>query len=474
MRALGWLLNGVYAALLAAAAPWVLWRMFAHGRYRRGGREKLWGLLPTRPDRSRPRLWLHAVSVGEVLLLRSLTARLRAARPEVEILVSTSTDAGYDVAQRELPDCAITFAPLDFTWATRRAVARVQPDLVALVELELWPNLLRQVGAAGVPLALVNGRLSDRSARRYRWIRWLLRPLLANFRWLAVQTDEHAARFLDLGVDPGRVVVAGSIKFDGVATDRRNERTERLRRLLLGNDGGPVFVAGSTQSPEEAAALDAWLAARERFPQSRLILVPRHRERFEEVAALIAARGCRVLRRSELCEDEDGSSAAAAAEGQGAPPVVILVDTLGELGAVWGLADVAYVGGSLTPGRGGQNMLEPAAYGAAVLFGPCTENFRGPVTALLAADAAAVVATSDDLKAGLAALLDAPARIAELGANAQRVVLSHQGATERTVNLLVALLPPVHAVEADDRSQPAAADDAADDAGDDAGDRRVA
>lgn len=446
MRVVGWLLNVLYAALLAVCAPGMLWRMIRHGRYRRGRSEKLWGRLPLRTEDARPLVWFHAVSVGEVLLLRPLLDRLAQVRPEVDVLVSTSTDAGFDVASSQLRNCRVTWSPLDFTWSIGRALRRVRPDLVVLVELELWPNLIHLTSVRGIPLLLINGRLSARSARGYARIRPVMRRLLSKFTSLAVQTPEYARRFEALGAPAERIIVTGSIKFDGVEGSRANPRTAALRALLRIPQDVPVFIAGSTQAPEEAAAMEAWSAARERHPDLRLILVPRHPERFEEVAALVESRGLPLLRRSSC-------PLPAAVNRTGEAPV-ILVDSVGELSALWGLADVAYVGGSLTPGRGGQNMLEPAAGGAAVLFGPHTDNFRSAVETLLSAEAAVVVRSAAELTAELRQLLADPASAREMGERARSVVRCQQGATVRTLELVVQQLPGSRASER--KSRPAA------------------
>ncbi|MCA9052423.1 MAG: 3-deoxy-D-manno-octulosonic acid transferase [Planctomycetaceae bacterium] len=432
---MGWLLNFVYALLLVAASPLIGWRMLRHRRYRRGWRERLFGLLPPRSDFNRPLVWLHAVSVGEVLLLPTLTRRLASQQPDLQFLVTTSTDTGFDVARDKLAGCRITWMPLDFTWAVRAALRRVRPDLVLLVELELWPNLIRGVGDAGIPLTLVNARLSERSFRGYRRLRRLVAPLLNRCTRIAAQSGEYARRFVQLGADSSRVHVTGSIKFDGVQTDRRNPHTRAIRAAFGWPEGVPVFVAGSTQSPEEEAAIDAWRAARRSHPDLLLVLVPRHRERFENVATLLKVRGVPFRRRSQL--------GTAPASADGVPPV-LLVDTIGELSAVWGLADIAYVGGSLTAGRGGQNMLEPAAFGAAVLFGPHTENFRASVQLLLSNDAAAVIRSALDLADHLGRLLDDPCERERMGKRARQLVGDQQGATARTVELLSPLLTASH------------------------------
>jgi 3-deoxy-D-manno-octulosonic-acid transferase len=422
-----WLLNFAYFGLLAAVSPVILWRVVARGKYRSGWREKLFGQVPQRTG-DRPCLWFHAVSVGEVLQLETVLKELRTRLPAIEFVISTTTPTGRSVAEAKFPGDRICYFPLDFSWAVRDAIARLRPTAIVLVELELWPNFVLHARRAGVPVALINGRLSERSLRGYRRLRPLVARLLGSLRAIAVQNSAYAERFAELGAPQGRLQVTGSIKFDRVMTDRHNPKTTELRRAFGLRDGDRVFVAGSTQESEESAALDTYLALRDRFPALRLILVPRHKERFDEVARLVESYGLPLCRRSSRPSDLNAT---------GERPILLL-DTLGELAACWGLADVAFVGGSLT-NRGGQNMIEPAGFGAAVLFGPNTQNFRDVVEMLLAAQAARVVPGGGDLTAAVADCLAHPERAAEQGARAQKLVLSQQGATLRTVEILAAL-----------------------------------
>lgn len=431
-----WFLNFAYAALLLLVSPVLLYRRWVHGKYRDGWSEKLWGRLPER-DGSRPCVWLHAVSVGEVLQLRPVMQLLAAQRPDWDFVITTTTRTGLDVAKKEFAQHTVCYCPLDFSWAVRRAIARLKPSAIVLVELELWPNLVLTAQRLGVPLALINGRVSEKSFRGYRRIRPLIARLLRCFDLIAAQNREYADRLLALGAPNERLQVTGSIKFDGVQLDRANSRTAELRQFFGLRNGEKVFIAGSTQDPEESFALDAWQSLRNEFPDLRLILVPRHKERFEDVAALVTSRGLTLQRRSN----------AARSTGD-----VWLLDTLGELGACWGLADIAFVGGSLTQ-RGGQNMLEPAAYGAAVLFGPNTWNFRDIVEQLLARDAACVVRSADELTAAVGSLLRDSETAGELGRRASSFVATQQGAAARTVDLLLQL--PISSASAMSRNRAA-------------------
>lgn len=438
MPAVPWLLNTAYVVLLLAVSPLLLYRRCVLGKYRDGWGEKLLGRLPRRSG-ERPCLWFHAVSVGEVLQLKEVLTRIRTVRPDVELVVTTTTSTGLDVARKSFPDDCVCYFPLDFSWSVRRALQRVRPTAIVLVELELWPNFIFAARDAGIPLALINGRISENSHRGYRRVSWLMRRLLACFEVLAVQNETYADRLLELGALPKRLERTGSIKFDGLQTDRCNPSTTELRHSFELAEDEAVFVAGSTQAPEEELALSTYRELRREFPRLRLVLVPRHKERFEEVARLVRSQGFPLMRRSTIADQADNRQPLVAASHSHAPPVLLL-DTLGELAACWGLADVAFVGGSLTS-RGGQNMIEPAGYGAAVLFGPNTWNFRDVVELLLDNKAALVVRDGDQLTHSVRRLLTDPQKIQTLGGPAQEIVLAQQGATQKTVDLVLNLLP---------------------------------
>ena len=418
------LFNFAYLLLLIAVSPVLIYRSIAHGKYREGWSEKFFGRVPELPPPDGERYWFHAVSVGEILLLPTVIDELRRREPDADIVVSTTTTTGRAVAEDKLPRTTIFYCPLDFTWAVRRAMQRIRPTRFILVELEIWPNLLRTALALDIPVSLINARLSDRSFRGYSRISGLLRPLLQSLESVAVQNAIYAERFVALGVPAERVHVTGSVKFDGAITDRSNPVTIDLQRAFGLRFTEPVFIAGSTQAPEEQLAIESWLTVRDQCPELRLILVPRHRERFDEVARLVESYGLPLRRRS--------SDAGLEVESP-----VLLLDTLGELTACWGLADFAYVGGSMHVKRGGQNMLEPAAYGAAVCFGPDTRNFRDVVQSLLAAEAAVRVEDGSELTATLLQWLSDRRTPGEMGRKAQDFVRRQQGAAKRTIEVLL-------------------------------------
>jgi len=488
-----YLLNILYLGLLVIAFPRLLFQSARKGKYREGFAAKFLGRVPRR-DSSRPCVWLHAVSVGEMNLLPPLVAALAQCRPDWECVISTTTMTGMALARKKFPGHLVFYCPLDFSWAVRTAMRRIRPDLLVLAETELWPNLIRSAKRSGAKVAIINARLSDHSFRGYRRVRPLVAWLLRQVDLIAVQDETYAERFRQVGAGTETVVVTGSMKYDGAQTDRRNPATERLRRLAGFAAEDVVFLAGSTQEPEEAAALAAFQALKDAWPGLRLVLVPRHPDRFECVARLLDRTGLAWQRRTALpaeqksddieperlrydspghrpgnaegerpfalkghndladipplqgSQDVDGSDTQGVALGFRIPALqagpksrILLVDTIGELGAWWGTAQVAFVGGSLGR-RGGQNMIEPAGYGAAVSFGPNTRNFRDIVATMLAHQAAVVVRDPKELTEFVRRCLAEPDYAAALGTRARALVLSQLGATERTVGRLLPLI----------------------------------
>jgi 3-deoxy-D-manno-octulosonic-acid transferase len=422
-------LDFAYLTALVTASPWLAYRAIARGRYRRGLGARLFGGADL-PPAKRPRAWFHGVSVGEVHLLRQVIAGFRQRRPDWECVVSSSTDTGLDEARRCFPDLSVIVWPLDFSWAVQRALRAVRPQLLVLAEGELWPNMLRAATRRGIPVAVVNGRFSPRSARRYRRFGALARPMLHSVALFAVQTERYAATLRSLGVPSAQIAVTGSVKYDGLIGDRNNDKTGNLG-VLFGVDGSDlIWVAGSTQTPEEHDVLASYRRLKARFPKLRLILVPRQRHSFDATARLVQDAGLPLVRRSGLQTPVVNKNA------------VILVDSLGELSAIWGLADIAFVGGSLDGKRGGQNMLEPAAYGAAVVIGPHVWNFRDAAARLVEHGGAVRVKNSAELQSAVATLAASPTQRRTLGAAARRFVLSQQGATERTLQALEFLVSP--------------------------------
>ena len=417
-------LDSLYLIALALASPWLLWRSLRTGRYRRGTLAKLTGRVEV-PHASGPVAWFHGVSVGEVLLLRGVVGAFLAHKPGWRAVVSATTDTGLAEARKHFE--AVVEYPFDFSWACDAAIRTVQPSLIVLAESELWPNFLMAAKRARVPVAVVNARLSPRSFGRLRRVAavartFLLRPV-AHF---AAQSPETAERLIALGVDPAKVTVTGSVKYDGAAAERDTPAVRKLATLLglASPDRPPVLVAGSTHAPEEALILDAVQVLRQTLPTLVTVLVPRHPDRFGEVAQLLSASGLAFVRRSQIIEPLTH------------PPAVVLLDSVGELGAAWALADVGFTGGSLDGVRGGQSMIEPAGLGVPTVFGPHVWNFRDAARFLAEAGAAVQLRSAAELTPTLLTLLtDAPWRAA-MGAAAREVVAAHRGATGRTVAVL--------------------------------------
>ncbi len=431
-RLLGWFLNLLYLGGIFLALPWLLWSAVKHGKYREGFAAKLLGHVPPREGQA-DCVWLHAVSVGEVNLLGTLINALRRQRPGWELVISTTTKTGYDLARKKYSEHTVFYCPLDLSWATAEAMRRVGPKLLVLAELELWPNLIQAAHRYGARIAIVNGRLSDRSTRGYLWIRPLIAHVLRRIAVIAAQDEQTARRFRQLGAHA--VVTTGSLKFDGAQTERGNQRTRELGELAGFTPADVVLLAGSTQAPEEAYAIGVYQKFVAAYPELKLVLVPRHPQRFQEVAQLLDASGLAWRRRSQLGSGQPASPEDASAD-EGTYSA-LLVDSVGELGAWWGLASIGFVGGSFGS-RGGQNMLEPAAYGVPTCFGPHTRNFRDIVAQLTAAEGAVTVPTLEAFEQFVGRALQDPAWAAEMGHRARQLVLAQQGATERTVEILLA------------------------------------
>jgi 3-deoxy-D-manno-octulosonic-acid transferase len=427
------LLNLAYLLVGLLALPWVAWRKLSGGRPVAAPWKRFLGRVdvPTKPPGT-ARIWLHGVSVGEVQLLASLAAELErqaaATGRSIECVISSSTTTGLEVAARRFGPGRSFPCPLDFSWAVSRVFNQVRPDLLVLGELELWPNLLAAAAKRDVPVVIANARMSERSFRGYRKLRGLVRGMLRRVTVISARARDDAERFSALGAADVRVT--GSMKFDGVRGDRRAPEVDRLRSLAGIATDDIVFLAGSTQAPEERLAAEAYLALRDRHPALRLVIVPRHVERASEIGAMLDSVGLGWEARSRLATAPPDSATR-----------VLLVDSTGELSWWWGTAVIAFVGGSLDGVRGGQNMLEPAAYGAAVSFGPHTRNFRDEVAGLLAADAVVVVADGPSLTGFVARCLEDPDWARGLGERAAGLVAGNRGATAATARLVLDSLP---------------------------------
>ena len=427
------MLNLVYLFVLFLASPFLLYRAIRFKKYRDGWGQKFLGLVRVAPlsDEKKKRIWFHAVSVGEVNLLKPIIATIERERPEWDCVVSSTSKTGYELAQKLFADrFSVCYCPLDFTWAVNRALKRIKPDALVLVELELWPNLIRRAKYYGAVVAIMNGRVGDSSFRAYRRVRRALAPTFRRVDLILAQDERAANYFRALSPSPERVVVSGSIKFDGARTDRENPTTRALALLGGVRDEDVVFLCGSSQAPEEQGALETFRRLQSEFPQLKLFIAPRHKERFDEVAKILDDSEFPWTRRSTITEPLDANDEKSR---------VVLIDTIGELSAWWGVAKIAFVGGSWGS-RGGQNMLEPAGFGVAVSFGPNVRNFRTIAETLLREDAARVAANVDETTEFVRECLTYPERRERLGANARNVTLRNAGAAEKTFDAIVQLL----------------------------------
>jgi len=374
-------------------------------------------------------IWLHAVSVGEVGLCTQLISALEPRAPNAKIVVSCTTTTGMAEYRRRLPS-RITkiYFPIDRRKFVRRALATINPELIVLLEAEIWPNFLWRAASLKVPVFLANARLSDRSYPRYKRFGWLFRPLFASFAGVSCQNEEDAQRLYDVGCQPDTVRVVGNLKFDAAGLSENRELNVRglLRQIGVPEDA-PVLVAGSTHDGEELLLVDMAARLRQKFPNLFLILVPRHFERCGDLSQKLKARGVKFIMRNAIF---------ASTQMQPGEVDCLLVNTTGELKFFYEPASVVFVGKSLTA-VGGQNPIEPAALGKPVVFGPNMQNFRDIVRLFLARDAAVQVKNAAELERALTALLENADRRAELGQRAAAVVAENLGSIERTIEMIL-------------------------------------
>jgi len=416
----------VYSTLVVLAAaiafPLALLVSVREPALLRDWQERL-GYLPPWPSHSPAPVWIQAVSVGEVQVARQLIPELQSLLPARPFLMTTTTHAGRRLARAVLPPGAsVHFFPVDLPGVGARTLARIRPKVLLLIETEIWPNLLRSCAAAGVPVILANGRISDRTYPRYRLVRSLLRRVLSGVGLFCMQSERDAERILFLGAPEERIQITGNLKWD---LDMAGPPPGAVRRDLGIPEDSPVLVAGSTAAGEEEIVVAAWQRLRARHPDLRLILAPRHPERFGSVADLLERRQIPFTRRTQ------GNS--------GTQAGVLLLDTLGELRWVYRAGTVCFVGGSLRT-RGGQNLMEPAAAGRPVLFGRRTENFSDAALSLLEAGAGFRVDDGPSLETTVLRLLAQPDSSREAGARGRNIVKAHSGAARRTAEAIASFL----------------------------------
>jgi len=419
-----WIYSALLAVGLLVSLPYWLLEFLRHGKYGDGLGERL-GRFPERLSANdQPAVWIHAVSVGEVIALSELVSRLRRELPRHRIVVSTTTATGQEMARARFGDDSVFYFPLDFRFAIRPYLRRLKPDLIVLAETEFWPNFLRLAHASGSKIAVVNARISDRSLPGYKRLHRLVARVLKDVDLFLAQADEDARRLREIGASHPKVVVCGNLKFD-VPIPSPPAIVESLRLAFEGSQAGPVLVCGSTMDGEESLLLQAFHNILVSHPRAVMILAPRHPQRFSSVARLLQELKIKFWRRSGW---------------QGEPIFggVLLLDSIGELGAIYALADIAFVGGSLVP-VGGHNIIEPAQYGVAIVVGNHTENFRDMVGLFQSRNALRIVGPAE-LPLVLTELLSDETERAATGHRAAETLRSQMGATQRTLDALRQLL----------------------------------
>lgn len=408
-----------YSALLALvlilASPYWLYEILRHGKYRKGFRERLGGIPARLGKISQPTIWIHAVSVGEVLAVSELVRQLRVEFSSHRVFISTTTDTGQRLARERFGQENVFYFPLDFGFAVRRWFQALRPEMVVIAETEMWPNFLRAARGRGAKVAIVNARISDRSLDGYRRWKWLIAPILRLPHVFLSQTDQDTERLREIGAPADRVLTTGNLKYD-VPQPPMPAIVEDLQRALAG--AGPILVCGSTVEGEEPLLLGAFTNILASHAGAVMLLAPRHPQRFDHVQELLRELKLPFWRRSKWT-------------GGPIRGGVLLVDSIGELSSLYSLADIAFVGGSLVP-RGGHNIIEPAQHGAAVVVGNHTENFRAIVALFQSRDAVRIVGPAE-LPLTLMQLIEHDAERQALGQRAAETLALQRGATARTL-----------------------------------------
>ena len=423
--------NIIFGIFFLLSSPYYFWRLQRRGEWRSGFRQRF-GKFDAKFKQAitnRHTLWIHAVSVGEVNICTQLIRTMEPRMPNLKVVVSTTTTTGMGELRRKLPShISRIYYPIDTRRIVTKALTTVRPEAIVLVEAEIWPNFLWRAHDLGIPVFLVNARLSDRSYPRYRLFSFLFRPLFASFAGVGAQNEQDAEKLRNLGCRPEVIQVVGSLKFDAAKLqDRSLVNIKGMLERLGVMEGSPIIVAGSTHAGEEALLAAQFLRLKRRFPNLFLILVPRHFERSREVGRELEQAGLKFAYRNEI---------SVSTKHEPGQIDCLLVNTTGELKYFYEHATVIFVGKSLTA-EGGQNPIEPGALGKAMLFGPNMQNFREIAAAFVAADGAVQVKDAQELESALADLLNSPERRHQLGQSALKVVRQNLGAIERTVEMIV-------------------------------------
>jgi 3-deoxy-D-manno-octulosonic-acid transferase len=436
------LIDLAYLLAVVAISPVAIYRMLRHNRYRAGWANRFGKITRRHPEKKC--VWVHAVSVGEVNAARTLVEQLEKKFAACEIVISTTTDTGFERASNLFGDKKTVFYfPMDFSLTMRRAFDGIEPALCVLMELEVWPNLVRIAREQNIPVVIANGRISDRSFARYKLIKPLARKTFQDISLVLAQTDEYAERFRQLGAKPEKVIVTGSLKYDTAQVADKVEGSDILAEQLFGKIENrkskienPLWVAGATGNDEEQIILDVYKQLKDKFSDLRLAIVPRKPERFNEVAALIKEKGFNLIRYSEV---KNSGQKLKIENRKSKIENVILGDTMGDLRKFYSLATVVFVGRSLVP-MGGSDMMESAALGKCTLFGPHAFNFKQAVDDLLKANGAILVKDARELFDAMTKCLTDPDYASQIARSGQQIIRKNQGATAKTIDLIAKLV----------------------------------
>lgn len=404
--------------------PMFLLGYFRHGKYRRSISQRL-GRITLENDMEGC-LWIHAVSVGEVGLVAPLVAEMKKRHPQQKIIISTVTETGNETARKKIPDAdELIYFPLDFRWVVEKVYHLVRPAVFVVAETEIWPHFLRAMYMHSVPVIMINGRISDKSYRGYKYAKPFIGPVLKEIDAFSMRTEEDAARIIHLGAPQERVQVTGNLKFDQKDDERTEGEIAELKKSMGLGPEHRLMVAGSTHPGEEEIVLEVYKNVK--TPNLILLIACRHPERVPKIEELVKRMGMSSIRKTELAKTQN--------IGSGNPPPVILLDTVGDLAGIYSLASIVFIGGSLVP-KGGQNPLEAAIWGKPVIFGPHMENFREITKLLMQSGGGMQVKNKEEFQSAAMRLLAEPEYAEKLGRAARGVVEENRGAIDKNIALI--------------------------------------
>ncbi|MBI5777876.1 MAG: 3-deoxy-D-manno-octulosonic acid transferase [Planctomycetes bacterium] len=422
-------LDFVYIIYIIIASPYYLFK-FATSHYHRQGLPERFGFIGKR-EGTKKCIWLHGASVGEINASEILIRKIQKLYPDYELVISTTTPSAQKLVKKRYPGIVSFLFPIDLGIIIRRVLNRIKPSLIILIEQELWFNLIRLADYKNIPVILLNGRMTKHSTRRYRLIKPLIRRIWNKVSYFCVQNEEYRERLRHLGIHSNKLKITGNMKYDLLDSATASAPGRSYKQVFGINDDDLVIIAGSTHPPEEEIMLDIYSDLRKKFTNLRLIIAPRHPFRFEDVAKLVSTKGFEISRRSNPPATMNKSA-------------IMLLDTLGELNKVYQIADIVFVGGSMIP-HGGQSILEPAAAGKPIVFGPDMSNFQDIANQLIKENAAMSVSNKSGLHQALLSLLAEPERRNRIGTKAREVISRYQGATTQNMEFIRKLVD--HAVK---------------------------